>query len=157
MRKECRDIILIVKRLIFGFYYIVYMKKDILDMEEQEFYDVIEETMKSIDCIIKDPVDKINWVSKMLQIEDKFEYFGDKFLNMDDFWGSLTPDNRLALLGNLMNNNTMHFYYGKYNEIMISLAAMVRMHEINMEKFKQDYEKEILNPRPTLERPAYMQ
>lgn len=126
-------------------------------MEEQEFYDVIEETMKSIDCIIKDPVDKINWVSKMLQIEDKFEYFGDKFLNMDDFWGSLTPDNRLALLGNLMNNNTMHFYYGKYNEIMISLAAMVRMHEINMEKFKQDYEKEILNPRPTLERPAYMQ
>ena len=131
--------------------------KDIRDMEEKEFCDVIEETMKSIDCIVPDPVDKITWVGRMLSIDNKFEFFGDKFLNMEDFWDSLSDDNRLALLGNLMNNNTMHFYYGKYNEIMISLAAMVRMHEYNMEKFKQDYEKEILTPKLTQERPAYMQ
>ena len=56
--------------------------------------------------------------------KNNFEYFGDKFLVMDDFYSDLDKQQRFFMLGKLMNPNNVHYFYSEYDAMVKSFLGM---------------------------------
>ena len=105
------------------------MEKEFSELEKKVF-DEFTKYYESLDVAIKDPFERIELAEKMLNSKwNKFEYYGDRHLIMEDFWSSLTEKQKLVLLGGFMNNNYVHYTYGKYMEMFQSLMHVLRESE----------------------------
>ena len=108
-------------------------------MNEEEvnklFADLDKNEIK-LRSLIPDHTHRGEMACKMESIKP-FEYFGDKFLTMEDFWTQLSDENRLILLGHTMSMSVVHHYYGKYKPIFEAMADIIEMHKAMSEEMKK--------------------
>lgn len=94
---------------------------------EQKVFDEFTKYYETLEVAVDDPMYRIKLAEKMINSRyQPFEYYGDKYLTMEDFWSSLSDADRLTLLGNFMNGNYVHNHYGKYREMFLSLMTVLR-------------------------------
>ena len=104
--------------------------KKVYDMNEKEVGDLVQDSFDLLSPIFNNNYTTANLVNKMMSSDyDGFEYFGDKYLVMDEFWHGLKDEHRLVLLGPSLPVNVLHYYYGKYKEMMLAMGSTIAMYE----------------------------